>query len=202
MRISAQLAVVAVACATVGFPALAGAELLLADGTTLSGISVELKQGIYFLEREEGEIVPVPRELVSELRLTGDDDPPVTGIQLAEAETLVGPEEGPRLPKRSEQTRVLDDGPKSIARGVIAPRWQPRDGWNVSSATHEFAPADWYRPPIDPDWTPRSAYRVSDDVTEFNPVHWYSSPINPTWWPVDGFSAEPRWFPPILQQRK
>ena len=48
-------------------PALAGADLVLHDGEVLEGVSVERKGLLYMLENEDGDVIPVPVELVQQL---------------------------------------------------------------------------------------------------------------------------------------
>ncbi|MCP3979603.1 MAG: hypothetical protein GY716_09775 [bacterium] len=178
-----------------GHAALAGAELLLQNGTELSGVELERKGGLYLLTLESGEVLPVPLELVKEMRLTGDDDPDADGLEVAVGTTLVGPEEGIDLPRVDTQLAVLGE-PAYFARGPVNPYWYPESDWDLDPANNNFNPARWYRPPIDPEWVPRSAYKQSSDVTEFNPVRWSNGVFQPTWWPRDGF-GDTRWFEPV-----
>ena len=89
--------------------AQAGAELLLKDGQVLVGRSVERKETLYLLTLESDDLLPIPIELVSGMRLTGDDDPAPTGLEKAEPKTLVGPPEAAELPTRGDQMAVFGE---------------------------------------------------------------------------------------------
>jgi hypothetical protein len=164
-------------------PARADAELLLEGGKTLTGRSVERKGSVFLLEVDEGQVVTVPVELVRQLRLTGEDAPPATGLKPGEPETLAGRPDAERLPTVSEQRAVLLDSESTFRSGVVDPYWFPTDDWEPSV----FRPARWFESPIDPNWRPRSDYNAHTDATEFNPARWYVAPIDPIWWPQDGF---------------
>lgn len=178
----------ALASCVAALPAAAGAELLLEDGQLIEGRAVQRKDALYLLELDTGGVLPVPVELVRQVRLTGDDDPVPGGLQPAEPQTLAGRPGGPALPSPHEQVEVLGDGSR-FQRNVIDPHWQPTSDWRMDPELNNFNPARWYKAPIDSTWHPRSAYRASTDVTQFNPARWYASPIDPTWWPTDGFRA-------------
>lgn len=168
-------------------PALAGAELVLDDGRTLSGTSVERRDENYLLTLEADEVMAVPVALVREVRLTGDDAPAPTGIEVGEPRTLVGPPGGVQLPARAQQLASFGP-PANFRKGTLDPVWQPRDGWLRPGVT-QFSPARWAKSPLDPTWTPRSAFSANQDVTQFNPARWARSPVDTTWWPTDGFRS-------------
>ena len=175
-----------------GLPVLAGAELVLSDDQHLKGVSVEKKEGFYLLELETGDVLPVPIELVRELRLTGKDDPPASGLRDAEPETLVGPPGGVDLPRRGDQLRVLQDSTATFRDNLIDPYWRPESDWVDDPSLNNFNPARWYQPPIDPEWKFSSVYKQSEDQTNFNPARWYRSSIESNWWPSDGFDRSSR----------
>ncbi len=177
----------AMAIHLVAISAFAGAELVLEDGQVLSGKSVERKKDLYFLELSTENVLPVPAELVRELRLTGEDDPAPTGLRPAEAETLVGPPGKIEFPNTAEQLAVLDQGRSRFQAGWLDPVWRPSSDWTFDPSMNNFNPARWYQAPIDPTWTPSSAFGASGDVTDFNPARWIEAPIDSTWWPTDGF---------------
>lgn len=176
---------VAVVAGSATTPAPAGAELLLDDGRTLAGISVQRRDDVYLLTLGVDEIIAVPAPLVVEVRLTGDDAPAPTGFEVGEPRTLAGPPSGARLPARAQQLASFGP-PATFRKGALDPVWQPRDGWLRPGVT-DFSPARWAKSPLDPTWTPRSAFSASQDVTQFSPVRWARPPIDPTWWPTDGF---------------
>jgi hypothetical protein len=163
----------------------AGAELVLEDGQRIVGESVERKGGLYHVQLETGNVLPIPVALVAEVRLTGEDEPQPTGLRVAKPETLVGPPGAADLPKPYEQLAVFGE-PARFRRGPIDPTWRmPPSDYVPDPSLNNFNPARWYVPPIDPTWRPRSGLR--GDVTNFNPARWYRAPIDPTWWPTDGF---------------
>lgn len=190
-------------------PAAGAAELVLDDGQVLTGESLERKDDLYLLELESGSVLPIPIELVLEIRLTGDDDEqaeradvepqeraeldddaPASGIEPAEPRTLAGRPGGADLQDRPEQLAVLGP-PARFARGVIDPVWRPRSDWGGRETdVTQFNPARWYRPPIDFRWRPTSNYTRATDVTNFDPADWYRPPIDSTWWPTDGFRRD------------
>ena len=81
------LGVVALALAGTAF---AGAELVLVDGRVLSGVSVERKEDAYHLAGENGAVIAIPAALVREMRLTGGDAPPPTGLTFSRPAVLAG----------------------------------------------------------------------------------------------------------------
>ncbi len=171
--------------------ALAGVELTLDDGRVFKGIDIELKkdEGLYVLEFEDDEFLPIPFELVAKMRLTGGDAPAPTGINVTSAKTLVGPEDF-ELPTRSELRRVLQPSTSSFRPNVINPFWKPTSDWDMSPSRNNFNPARWFEAPIPFEWTPVSGFTADGDVTQFNPARWYEAPIDPTWYPTDGFRKE------------
>lgn len=173
-------------------PAGAGAELILDDGTILSGTAVERKEDTYLLKMEDGEVIPVPVEFVKKLRLTGEDDPAPSGIVPAEPTNLADDDEPKRPPSTYDQLEAFGRPPASFPKGIEF-RWVPKSG--LGPDVTNFNPAKWYRPAHDPIWKPTSAYKASQDVTHFNPARWYRSPIDPTWKPKDGFNRPPQFFP-------
>lgn len=190
-----------IVCLLLVHPAHAGAQLLLVDGQILEGEDVELKKRLYLLRVGEGEVIPVPAELVRELRLTGDDDPDATGLKAAEPETLAGPPSGPVLKRTGEQLEAFGERRSRFRPNLVDPVWRPSRGWPRPGG-NDFNPARWRPSILDPIWRPRSAYRESGDVTEFNPARWYRAPIQSTWWPSDGFADTPNWFAPIVTPRR
>src|SRR6185295_8434461 len=72
--------------------ARAGAELVLQDGTVLSGTDVErTRDGDYVLTLAEDEVVTIPVALVTKIRLTGfGEDAAPTGFRITIPANLVG----------------------------------------------------------------------------------------------------------------
>jgi hypothetical protein len=179
------LVIVAALAALAGGPSAADVTLELEDGQRIEGRSFERNEGFYYLTLENGNVLPVPQELVRAVRPAKPPAP--TGLVLAEPRTLAGALDGqPVLPSYADQVRVLQDSTSVFRRNIIDPFWQPTSDWDNDLAQNDFHPVHWYRPPIDPQWTPTSG--LGRDVTEFNPARWYRAPIDPTWWPEDGFA--------------
>jgi hypothetical protein len=168
-------------------PALAGAQLVLRDGTTIEGVSVERRGELFLLKLEGGSIATIPADNVKELRLQDDPDAAPNGVKLATPKALAGPSTEP----------VTTGGPAELLaafpKPVTAPRppplrteWKPTDalaGRDVS----QFRPARWYRAPIDPTWTPTPAFTNRSDVSNFRPARW-TKVIESVWVPKDGFA--------------
>ena len=188
-----RLSIFAIGLLLLAPPVAAGAELVLADGPVLSGVSVERKEGFYLLALETEDVLPVPVELVDELRLTGEDDPPASGVRDDGPEVLAGPPAGGTdLPGPAEQLRVLRESTARFRENLVDPYWRPESDWRNDPSLNNFNPSRWYRPPIDPEWKFSSVFKQSDDRTEFNPARWYRAPIDATWWPSDGFQRSSR----------
>ena len=193
-RIPALFVIAAVVACAAAPAARAGAELVLLDGQVVVGESVERRADTFYLELATGDRLAVPAALVRELRLTGDDDPPISGLRAAQPQTVAGPPDVPDIPGRAEQVAVLGDAAAPLSRGVVDPIWRPQVTWPLDPATNAFNPARWAAAPIDPYWRPVSVFRSSSDVTQFNPARWYGSPIDPTWSPRDSFRRRIDWF--------
>ncbi len=193
-RYAAVAAVLALAVSA----ARAGADLVLLDGKLLQGSAVERKGGAYLLTTGFGNVITVPVELVKEMRLTGGDAVPPTGLVFSTPNTLVGQKVEP--PGRREQLAAFGRPPALFPVTSIDPRWSPVDAFGGSDVTN-FNPVTWVTASIDPVWSPLQSYGSSTDVTEFNPVVWYRPTIDPVWHPRDGF-APTVWFAPIVRNRK
>jgi hypothetical protein len=172
----------------------AGAELVLVDGQVLSGSDVErTREGLYILTTTDGEVIPVPVDLVKKLVLTGGEEPAPTGFKLAVAENLVGPPEPFEPPRTREQLSAFGRAPARFREGAVDFNWTP--GNALKPDVTEFNPVRWYKAPTNFIWEPKSAFTRSDDVTQFNPVNWRKAPTDPVWWPKDGFRRPAtKWF--------
>lgn len=173
----------------VAAPAAAGVELTLDDGRRFTGSGADYKrdEGIYVIELDSGDLLPIPAELVKSVRLTGGDAPAPTGINVTRPRTLAGPEEI-EPPTRSEQLRVFEGSEARFRRNLINPFWRPSSDWEMSTANNDFNPARWYEAPIPFEWVPRSAFTTAGDVTEFSPARWRRPLIDFEWVPEDGFA--------------
>ena len=186
-------------CLLAASAALAGAELVLKDGTVLSGTDLELKGDVYVLRTSSDAALSIPWQLVSRVRLIGDDVPAPSGIRLSKAQQLAGPPEAPRTPGYREQLAAFGRPPARFPESPIPSRFHPSSDIGEATDVTEFNPSRWYQPPIDPIWTPQSAFSRADDRTEFNPARWYRSPVDATWRPVDAFGGT-RWFAPVASE--
>ncbi len=190
MRIGALPAsVLGVAVLALAAPALAGAELVLLDGQVLSGVSVERKGDAYQLAGEDGTVMAIPAALVKEMRLTGGDAPPPTGLTFSGSETLAGLEVP--APGRREMLAAFGRPPALFRPPSGAERWTPRDGFEGKDATR-FRPTRWAEPVLDPVWWPASGFR-SEGGAGLRPVRWRPAVVDTTWKPRDGFGPT-GWF--------
>lgn len=175
-------------------PARAAAELVLKDGQTLSGVSLELRGEVYVLETGPDSRISIPWQLVRQVRLTGDDTPAPTGVRPTKAQQLAGPPDPPHTPGYREQLAAFGRPPAQFQRSPIPSRWRPAESRGPDVT--EFNPSRWYDAPLDPIWRPESAYSAAKDVTHFSPARWYRSPVSSEWRPRDAFAPTP-WFPPV-----
>ena len=180
-------------------PAWAGAELILKDGTVLSGTDLELKGDVYVLRTSSDAALSIPWQLVSRVRLIGEDLPAPSGIRLSTPQQLAGPPQAPQTPGYREQLAAFGRPPARFQDSPIESRFYPTSDIGEATDVTEFNPARWYQAPVDPIWTPRSAFSRADDRTEFNPARWYRSPVDATWRPVDAFGGT-RWFQPVAAE--
>ena len=189
----------ALAALLLASPALAGAELVLKDGTVLSGVDLALKGDVYVLRTSSDAAMSIPWQLVAKVRLIGDDVPAPSGIRFTHAQQLAGPKDPPATPGYREQLAAFGRPPARFPQSPIPSRWVPTSDIGEATDVTEFNPARWYQAPIDPIWTPRSAFSRADDRTEFSPARWYRAPMDSTWRPVDGFGGT-RWFAPVVSE--
>ncbi len=175
-----------------------GADLVLVDGRLLQGTAIERKDGAYLLTTTFGNVVTVPLELVKEMRLTGGDATPPTGLVFSTPRTLAGTTVEP--PGRREQLAAFGRPPALFPVVSISGTWYPRNAYEGRDVTH-FNPATWVKATIDPVWSPVQSFTSSSDATEFHPVRWYHPSIDPVWKPRDAF-APGEWLFPIVRNRE
>ena len=183
----------ALLAASLAAPALAGAELVLLDGTVLSGTSVERKGEEYLLTGDRGVVTAIPAALVKQMRLTGGDAPPPTGLTYAEPQVLAGTTI--EAPGRREVLAAFGRPPALFRPPSRTQSWVPADGFAGKGYT-EFRPTQWVPSPVDPHWRPTSVFTAENDVTQFRPVKWRPTIVNTGWRPRDGF-GETEWFPSV-----
>jgi hypothetical protein len=189
---------------------LAETELIMKDGSVLSGTRVERDGDIYVLTLEDGGAVVVPQALVEGVRLSGRGEPrpprdpgdlperaprtvggsPVadgpSGIRVAPPQTLAGRPDRP--PTRSEQLEVFGS-PSRFQGDVVDNEWEPSSDWDMDpQEKNNFAPSTWAEGPIDPTWEPESAWDEQEDVLAPSRSNWQKSIIDSTWTPTDGFN--------------
>jgi len=195
VKLKAAIPVVLFLLATAAW---AGADLILIDGRLLQGRSVERKDGVYLLTTNFDNVIPVPVELVKEMRLTGGDATPPTGLVYAAPRLLAGPEI--EVPGRREQLAAFGRPPALFQGASNTARWFPQDAFKGKDASN-FNPVVWAKPTIDPIWNPVPAFTRSTDVTEFNPVRWYRPSIDPSFSPRNDFLPR-EWFAPVVKNRE
>lgn len=187
---------------------LARAVLVLQDGQTIQGVDLKREGSNYLVELESGETLPIPVELVREVRLEETERPrvhdPSSGVTYTDPVPLAGPKKPPpglratpprtlvgrpvAPPQRSEQLRVLG-APSRFPASVVDSSWRPTSSWNLDpQVTNNFNPARWARSPIDPSWEPKPAFG-SADVLSPSQAKWPSAPLDPSWAPQDGFQS-------------
>ncbi len=191
--LSLRLIVLVAALAWAGHLVRAGAELVLLDGTVLSGTDVErTRGGDYQLTIAEDNVVSIPVGLVAKIRLTGGEDPAPTAFKITIPENLVGPKEPFEPPKTRDQLASFGRAPATFREGSVRTDWTP--GNALAPDATEFHPVRWRKGPTDFNWTPTSAFRASQDVTQFSPAKWRVPMRDPSWYPVNGFRPSSRWF--------
>lgn len=168
---------------------LAGVELVLEDGRTLSGADVRREGEAYLLEHEGGGVTVIPAPLVREVRLSGAEPPPEpkapSGFRSSQPQSVVGPPVQP--PRASDQLRALGP-PSKFSNGVVDPYWRPTSDWdNDPHKNNNFAPSKWADGVIDPEWHARSAYDANKDVLASGKSSFKGSIVDNSWTPQDGF---------------
>ncbi len=173
-------------------PARAEAEIVLVDGRTLSGTEVEFVEGRFSLTTATGEVVPIPAELVKELRLRGRDSAErdaSPGLRPARPEVLAGPPEAARPLTPSEALAAFRRPAARFRPSIVESGWKPSESWLSPAAA--LSPVRWARPLVETLWRPVSAF--PKDFTEFNPARWARTIVRSEWYPTDGF-RRPGWF--------
>ena len=174
-------------------------QLVLIDGSVLSGTEIRREDGAYVLTLEDGGQATLPEELVEIVRLVGQAEEPdpglvagdpippgPTGLRNAGPETLAGvPVEAPRT---SEQLRALGP-PARFQKDIIDPNWQPKSAWDEDEDVLADSRSTWAEDIIDPSWQPESAWDKDKDVLESSRSTWSKSIVDSTWAPTDGFKT-------------
>jgi len=188
-------------------PCSPAVELVLKDGKVLKGVDVRRNGDLYELQREGGEVIPIPSALVEEVRLSGEkeetkpelapgfvaDGPqelagdPAKGLVASQPQVLAGEKVTP--PRTSEQLAALGK-PSKFQKGVVNSDWRPSSDWDMSAENNNFAPSKWQDSIIDESWQPSSDYTAETDVTDFSPTEFKKDIIDPSWQPQDGFKKD------------
>ena len=169
-----------------------GYELVLEDGRVLEGFDLQLRDGNYFLTLENEEVLALPAQLVTEVRLNDQRSPKeeaeaATGITVDSPRALAGPMERTEPPTTSEQLGAFNRPGNQFQKSPIDPNWRPKSAFDPGANVLADSESKWVEPPIDPNWKPESAYTQASDVSDFNPSQWAKSSINNSWAPTDGF---------------
>lgn len=184
---------IVVALVAAGGIAHAGAELVLQDGTVLTGTDVvRTRDGAYALTLAEDNIITIPVSLVAKIHLTGGEDPAPTAFKIAIPTNLVGPKEPFEPPSTREQLDAFGRAAATFREGAVPTDWTPVNALGPDAT--QFNPVRWMKGPTGFNWTPTSAYRASQDVTQFSPAKWRVPMRDPSWYPVNGFRPSSRWF--------
>jgi hypothetical protein len=173
---------------------LAGVELLMSDGQIVKGADVRRDGEVYLVTLEQGGVITLPVQLVSEVRLTGDPKPVVPRgtpvhpglIEDGQPQQLAG--DPVRAPRTSEQLKVFGE-PAKFQKSIIDSEWVPTSDWdNDMIKQNNWAPSTWAEDIVDSSWEPESDWD-NDMVKQnnFAPTTWSNSVIDNSWQPTDGF---------------
>jgi hypothetical protein len=173
-------------------PALADAKLVLKDGSVLSGTSVERKDGLFLLARDDGSIVTVPTELVKELRLLD------TGLTVAKPRALAGPAWAGKSPPFRDQIAAFGKSPYVPTLPPVDSTWRPTSDWSKDKGKGPLAAVRWTVAPMDSTWLPKSGF---PEAPELRATRWFSAGIDPVWKPHDSWKGTV-WFSPLLGPRE
>ena len=147
-------------------PALADAELLLADGTVLRVVEVRLEGGLYLLELDSGEVAAIPAALVRELRLLD--------VRTTEEGTTVGVASDVARPASQQEplSRFLETRPgwrRGAPQDVAGAPWRIHD---AQQQTAVFGPPALFQPSLPFRFKPVHAWDRSIDVLAGNRSTW------------------------------
>jgi hypothetical protein len=175
------------------------AQLVLIDGSVLTGTEVRREDNSYVLTLEDGDQVTLPEELVEIVRLVGEEEPSPwdegriagdavppgpTGLRNAGPETLAG--EPVEAPRTEDQLRALGR-PSSFQKSIIDPTWTPESAWDEDEDVLAGSRSTFRKDIVDSSWQPKSAWDAGKDVMAGSRTKWKKSVIDSSWKPTDGF---------------
>jgi len=205
---------IAIVAALVAGPSTtpAGYELVLVDERVLEGLDLRLRDGVYQLTLESGEVITFPAELVTEVRLNdkkaleeewdvhpdvkvgepetlagekGDVHP---NVKASEPLTIAGQEGVPTAPPTtSEQLEAFGRPGNQFQKSPMDPNWTPKNAYDRDVDVLASSRSKWAESPMDNEWVPESGFRHSDPTNNFNESKWAQSPMDNEWVPQDGF---------------
>jgi hypothetical protein len=191
----------------------AGYELVLADDRVLEGFDLRLRDGVYHLTLESGEVVTFPAELVTEVRLNDkkalkeewEDHPDVKmdepetlagekgdevhpHVIASEPQTIAGQEGVPtKPPTTSDQLDAFGRPGNQFQKSPMDPNWTPKSAYDRDVDVLASGRSKWAESPMSNEWVPESGFRHSDPTNNFNQSKWAQSPMDNEWVPQDGF---------------
>jgi hypothetical protein len=199
------LAIAIVAALVAGMSATPAAyELVLTDDRVLEGIDLQLRDGVYQLTLESGEVLTFPAELVTEVRLNdkqapaeesdapetpaGEKDEVHPHVAASEPQTIAGQKGVPTAPPTtSEQLEVFGRPGNQFQKSPMDPNWTPKNAYDPDADVLADSRSKWAQSPMDNEWVPESGFQHSDPTNNFNQSKWAQSPMDNEWVPQDGF---------------
>jgi len=186
---------------------IAETELVLVDGTVLSGKEVRREGNLYFLVLENGNEISIPVELVESVQLSGHGETQLpeqpglirsdprelagtipegpSGIRAGESQTLVGEEV--TAPRTADQLAVFGESAR-FQQNIVDNQWTPESDWDMDPEKNNFNPVTWSKSIVDNSWAPTSAFDKDENVLEPGQSKWRKSIIDSSWKPTDGFA--------------
>ena len=159
-------------CVSMSLPAIGGAEIVLSDGTRVSGRSVERRQGEVHLVLDSGERIVMPAELVREIVLSDSSS--------SSPDETVAPPADPAAD-------ALPDEVATFRPDVSPSDWAPVSDWRSDLDRLDVDRASrWSLSPLDVGWKPTRRYHEADDALRFDFSRWSRSPIRSSWIPENG----------------
>jgi hypothetical protein len=190
----------------------AGYELVLADERVLEGFDLRLRDGVYQLTLESGDVITFPAELVTEVRLNdkqaqsdeldvhpdveahdpetlaGQEDEVHPHVVASEPQTIAGQEGVPTgPPTTSEQLDAFGRPGNQFQKSPMDPNWTPKSAYDRDVDVLASSRSKWAESPMDNEWVPESGFRHPDPTNNFNQSKWAQSPMDNEWVPQDGF---------------
>jgi len=200
------------ALALVASVLFADVQIVLKGGKVLAGVDVTREGDEYLLQLATGDVVPLPADLVEEVRLLERPKPPPppepgfvagkpatlagqpapvgeearapTGMRAAEPHVLAGVAVEP--PRPSDQLAAFGE-PAKFQKGVFDPNWRMENDWPPDYEGNQFNPAKWSESIVDNSWEPESAFDPKADVLGAGNSTWQKGMDN-SWQPTDAWA--------------